>query len=92
MEFYKNNVISVPYFDFNLLIIKALLELGGSGSKKDIKNKIYRLDILSEKVIYDMHNNETEVNKELEYSLNYLMNFGFINKSSKGIWSFKKYK
>lgn len=82
----------MPTFDelFSPLI-KALRELGGSGSIEEIYAKTVEIAGLSEDVLSQMHDpeksNMTEVGYRLAWARTYLKKYGLLENSSRGIWS-----
>jgi restriction system protein len=86
---------SIPqYHAFFNPVLKALKLLGGSGSLKEINDKVIELVGLSNEVVEQMHNSETSNQTELEYRLawarTYLKQYGLIDNSSRGVWSLTK--
>lgn len=68
--------------------LKALDELGGSGSNEEIYNQVLSLTSLSKDVINEMHNfTMTEVEYRLAWARTYLKNFGAIENSKQGVWA-----
>ncbi len=81
----------VPSFD-ELIIptVKALVELGGSGSNEEINTKVYELHNISDEIINIPHGENgtvSEVDYQLAWSKTYLKKFGLLENSSRGIWS-----
>ena len=88
----ENN--DLPTFD-ELLIptIKALQELGGSGSIEEINNKVYVIAEISDDVLQVRHGEKgavSEVDYRLAWSRTYLKKFGLLDNSSRGIWALSK--
>jgi len=84
----------VPTFD-ELLVptIKALLELGGSGSIEEINSKVYVIAEISDETLQAPHGEEgtvSEVDYRLAWSRTYLKKFGLLENSSRGIWALSK--
>lgn len=68
--------------------LKALDDLGGSGSNEEIYNRVLTITHLSTEIINEMHNfTMTEVEYRLAWARTYLKNFGAIERSKQGIWS-----
>ena len=87
----KNQLKKVPKYD-KLIIptLKAIMELGGSGSIEEINEKVYEIAELTEEVIQIPHDEsglKTEVDYRLGWSRTYLKKFGLITNSERGIWS-----
>lgn len=68
--------------------LRALDELGGSGSNEEIYNKVLTITSLSSDVINEMHNfTMTEVEYRLAWARTYLKNFGAIESSKQRVWA-----
>ncbi len=68
--------------------IKALKQLGGSASNKEIEEKVAEILNLNEEQVNDIHNgNRTKFSYRLAWSRTYLKNFGAIINSKRGIWA-----
>ena len=81
--------MSIPTYDnlFNPLI-KALRELGDSGSVSEIEEKVAELLRLTEKEISEIHRgNRTKLSYRLAWARNYLKRFGILENSSRGVWA-----
>ncbi len=82
----------LPSFD-ELMIptLKALIELGGSGSIDEINEKVYEFANISEATLAIPHKDDEEGRSEVDYRLawsrTYLKKFGLIENSSRGIWA-----
>lgn len=88
----QNN--KLPSFD-ELIIptVKALIDLGGSGSIKEINSKVYEIAELTDKVLQIPHGETgtiNEVDYRLAWSRTYLKKFGLLENSSRGIWALLK--
>jgi restriction system protein len=87
----------LPTFD-ELIIptVKALKELGGSGSVEEINSKVYEIAKISDDILMIPHGNEegttSEVDYRLAWSRTYLKKFGLLENSSRGIWALTKSK
>ena len=84
----------LPTFD-ELLVptIKALQELGGSGSIEEINSKVYVIAEISDETLQASHGEEgtvSEVDYRLAWSRTYLKKFGLLENSSRGIWALSK--
>ncbi len=84
----------LPTFD-KLLVptIKALQELGGSGSIEEINSKVYVIAEISDETLQASHGEEgtvSEVDYRLAWSRTYLKKFGLLENSSRGIWALSK--
>ena len=71
-------------------LLEALHELGGSGSIKEIAQKVAELSDLPEDLLNIPHNPEKSSQTEIEYRLawarTYLKKYGILNNSDRGIW------
>ena len=78
-----------PAFTFFLEpTLKALDELGGSGSNEEIYNRVLTITNLTKEVINEMHNfTMTEVEYRLAWARTYLKNFGAIESSKQRVWA-----
>ena len=73
--------------------IKALQELGGSGSIEEINSKVYMIAEISDEILQIPHGVEgtdSEVDYRLAWSRTYLKKFGLLENSSRGIWALSK--
>jgi restriction system protein len=82
----------IPTFDRLMNpLLRALHELGGSGSIDEIYDKVVELERLSDEVIAQLHDPErstqTEVGYRLAWARTYLRKFGLLENSSRGVWS-----
>lgn len=76
------------YKFFFLPIIKALNNLGGSGSNEEIYKEVIVIMSLSNQVIDEMHTfTMTEVEYKLMWARTYPKNYGAITNSKHGVWS-----
>lgn len=77
-----------PFHFFFAPTLKALDELGGSGSNEEIYKKVVAITSLSTEVLDEMHNfTMTEVEYRLAWAKTYLKNFGAIENSKHRVWS-----
>ena len=77
-----------PFHSLFVPTLKALDELGGSGSNEEIYNRVLAITQLPADVIDIMHNfTMTEVEYRLAWAKTYLKNFGAIENSKHRIWS-----
>ena len=82
----------MPTFDLLMNpLLKALSELGGSGSIDEIYEKVAELEEIDEEILSVSHNpeksNQTEVAYRLAWARTYLKKYGFLENSSRGIWT-----
>ena len=82
-------VVNCPqYREFFEPTLKALDELGGSGSNEEIYNRVVSITKLSNDVLDIMHNfTMTEVEYRLAWARTYLKNYGAIENSKHRVWS-----
>ena len=82
----------LPAFDSLMNpLLQALRQLGGSGSIDEIYEKVVEIENISEDVIAILHapekSNQTEVAYRLAWARTYLKKFGFLDNSSRGVWT-----
>lgn len=90
----KKQNSKLPSFD-ELIIptVRALVDLGGSGSVEEINSKVYEIAKLSDDILQISHGEEgttSEVEYRLAWSRTYLKKFGLLENSSRGIWALSK--
>lgn len=90
----KKQNSNFPTFD-ELIIptVKALVELGGSGTIEEINSKVYEIEKFSDDILQVPHGEEgtiNEVDYRLAWSRTYLKKFGLLENSSRGIWALSK--
>src|SRR3954454_4820244 len=84
--------MKIPTFDrlMNPLLC-ALKALGGSGSIEEIYDKVVELEKLPEDVLVQLHDpeksNESEVAYRLAWARTYLKKYGYLENSTRGVWS-----
>ena len=82
---------TLPTFDQLLNpLIKALRDLGGSGSIQEIYDRVVEVDQLPEAVLSKPHgenSDQTEVAYRLAWARSYLKKFGLLENSKRGVWS-----
>ena len=85
--------MQMPTFD-KLMVptLKALEQLGGSGSIEEIANSVIQSLNLPDAITSQPHNPEKSSQTEVEYRLawarTYLKKCGLLNNSERGIWAF----
>jgi restriction system protein len=82
----------IPTFDSLMNpLLNALFALGGSGSIEEIYDKVLELENINEEISSTPHNseksNQTEVGYRLAWARTYLKKYGFLENSSRGVWS-----
>ena len=85
----QSKLVNCPqYREFFEPTLKALDELGGSGSNEEIYNRVVNITKLSNDVLDIMHNfTMTEVEYRLAWARTYLKNYGAIENSKHRVWS-----
>lgn len=72
-------------------MLKALRELGGSGSVDEIHEKVAEALDVPEEILAQLHNPETGNATEIEYRLawarTYLKRYGVLENSARGVWA-----
>jgi restriction system protein len=84
----------IPTFD-KLLIptVKALVQLGGSGTIEEINTTVYEIANLSDEILQIPHGesgSRSEVDYRLAWSRTYLKKFGLLENSARKIWALSK--
>jgi restriction system protein len=81
----------VPTYDKMLIpTLKALKQLGGSGSIGEINEKVYKIADIDEETLAILHKEDgmlSEVDYRLAWARTYLKKFGLIENSSRGVWA-----
>ena len=90
----KKQINNLPSFD-ELIVptVKALIDLGGSGSIEEINTKVYEIANLTDEILLIPHGEDgttIEVDYRLAWSRTYLKKFGLLENSSRGIWALSK--
>jgi restriction system protein len=85
---------NLPTFD-ELIVptVKALIDLGGSGSVEEINSKVYEIAKISDDILQIPHGEDgaiNEVDYRLAWSRTYLKKYGLLENSSRGIWALSK--
>jgi len=72
-------------------LLKALHELGGSGSIKEMDQKVAEIEGFSDEMVNILHNpdksSQTEISYRLAWARTYLKKYGIINNSGHGVWA-----
>lgn len=75
-------------------LLEALFALGGSGSVDEIYEKVLEQENIDEEISSIPHNpeksNQTEVAYRLAWARTYLKKYGFLENSTRGVWSLTK--
>ncbi|MFZ1496804.1 MAG: winged helix-turn-helix domain-containing protein, partial [Saprospiraceae bacterium] len=90
----KKQNSNLPSFD-ELIVptVKALIDLGGSGTVEEINTKVYEIANIPDDILQIPHGDEgttIEVDYRLAWSRTYLKKFGLLENSSRGIWALSK--
>lgn len=77
------------YTDLFNPLLKALHELGGSGSNEEINNKVIELQNYPTEMVDILHGDgpRTEIEYRLAWAKTYLKKYGIIENSGRGIWA-----
>jgi len=89
----KQNSKLPSYDELIIPTVKALVELGGSGSIEEINTKVYEIANIPDDILQIPHGEEgtiNEVDYRLAWSRTYLKKFGLLENSSRGIWALSK--
>ncbi len=79
-----------PYNELIIPTIRALKQLGGSGTIEEINETVYKVANLAEDALKVPHKDEgltTEVDYRLAWSRTYLKKYGLIENSARGVWA-----
>ena len=88
----KKNNLSVPAYHslFNALL-KALRQLGGSGTIEEINQKVIENEKFPDEIVNIPHREDNPSYLEIEYRLawarTYLKGFGLLENSNRGVWA-----
>ncbi len=90
----KKQNSKIPSFD-ELIVptVKALIELGGSGTVDEVNTKVYEIENIQDDIMRIPHGEEGSINEidyRLAWSRTYLKKFGLLENSSRGIWALSK--
>jgi restriction system protein len=90
----RKQISNLPTFD-ELLVptVKALIELGGSGTIDEINSKVYEIANLTDEILQIPHGDKgtiNEVDYRIAWSRTYLKKFGLLENSVRGIWALSK--
>lgn len=85
---------NLPTFD-DLFIptLKALQDLGGSGTVEEINGKVYEIAEITDDVLQIPHGEDgagNEVDYRLAWSRTWLKKYGLLENSSRGVWALSK--
>ncbi len=87
----KKNFEKVPTYDKMLIpTVKALKELGGSGSIDEINEEVYKVAGYDEEILeipHDENGVQTKVEYRLAWARTYLKKYGILENSSRGVWA-----
>jgi len=90
----RKDAEKVPSYD-NLIIpvLKALTDLGGSGTIEEINEKVFEIENFSEDVLQIPHgenSSQTEIEYRLAWARTYLKKFGLLENSERKVWTITK--
>ena len=81
----------VTFDQLMLPLVKALVNLGGSGSIDEIFEEVVELEKFDEETLTALHNPEkssqTEIGYRLAWARTYLKKAGYLENSSRGVWA-----
>ena len=81
----------ITYDQLMLPLLKALVNLGGSGSIDEIYEEVVELESFDEETLAVLHNpeksNQTEIGYRLAWARTYLKKAGYLENSSRGVWA-----
>ena len=88
----KQNSKLPSYEELIIPTVKALVELGGSGSIEEINTKVYEIANIPDDILQISHGEDgrSEVDYRLAWSRTYLKKFGLLENSSRGVWALSK--
>lgn len=89
----KTNSFLPQYDELFVSVVKALMQLGGSGTIEEINGKVYEIEALSETLLQIMHGEDesrTEIDYRLAWARTYLKKFGLLENSKRGVWALTK--
>ena len=81
------------YYELMIPTVKALIELGGSGTIEEINTKVYQIAKLSDEILSIPHtenDSRSEIDYRLAWSRTHLRKYGLLDISSRGIWTLTK--
>ncbi|SFG93748.1 restriction endonuclease [Pontibacter chinhatensis] len=83
-----SEIFKYKYDDLFNPALKALKNLGGSGSVREIEEQVSEILQLSEEEANDIHRESTtKLSYRLAWARNYLKRYGLLENSSKGVWA-----
>lgn len=81
----------ITYGQLMLPLMKALVNLGGSGSIDEMYEEVVELEKFDEDTLAVLHNPEkssqTEIGYRLAWALTYLKKAGYLENSARGVWA-----
>jgi len=83
-----DKIFNYKYDDLFNPTLSALKNLGGSGAVSEIEDEVTKLLKLSEDAVNEIHRESTtKLAYRLAWARNYLKRYGFVENSSRGVWS-----
>lgn len=82
-----------PHYELMKPLLKALIQLGGSGTIEEINGKTLEIAELSDEILAVPHANSdtlTEVEYRLAWARTYLKKSGYLDNSERGVWALLK--
>lgn len=86
----KKKILSPNYTELIVPTYKALVDLGGSGTNTEIRDKVIEILNLSDEIVDESHlgsENQTELEYQLAWARTYMKNYGILTRSAKSVWS-----
>lgn len=81
----------VTFDQLMLPLMKALVNIGGSGSIDEVYEEVVKLEKFDEEILTVLHNpdksNQTEIGYRLAWARTYLKKAGYLENSSRGVWA-----
>ncbi|EUM08183.1 hypothetical protein L465_03716 [Enterobacter sp. BIDMC 29] len=81
----------ITYDQLMVPLMKALVNLGGSGSIDEIYETVVEIEKFDEETLAILHNPEkssqTEIGYRLAWARTYLKKAGYLENSSRGVWA-----
>ena len=90
VSYFQENERGIPIQIRRLInaTLRALLNLGGSGSVDEIEDHVATILNLTDDQINEIHRgNRTKLSYRLAWARNYLKQYGLLENSSRGIWA-----
>lgn len=84
----KMEIFKLKYDELFNPLLKALHQLGGSGTNSEIEEKMIEILGLSDEEVEDLHRgNTTKLSYRTAWAKNYLKRFGLLENSARAVWA-----